>query len=324
MQVPDFTYLLQQPGKLKTPVQTRQLEEVLKTYPWFQAARALHLKGLRNLNSYKYNQALKVTAACTADREVLFDFITSEAFLQNEIADAISGKTSLSDREIESEEVAPEPGRDAGMVDEGEDGALPRSTAEAEQILDPKLFRSKDPEVDRELEADRVAAREKLGMGRPLDFHKGERYSFSEWLQITSLGPGKRKEPTPPAAGDADAASKAPGGDAASPANPDPKPAEDASRKQKFDRIDRFIRDNPKIVPQAAAEAEKVNISQSVKIDKEELMTETLARVYLEQGKHKKAIQAYRILSLKYPEKSGFFADQIKAVEKLRKDKPKK
>ena len=30
-----------------------------------------------------------------------------------------------------------------------------------------------------------------------------------------------------------------------------------------------------------------------------------------------KAIQSYKILSLKYPEKSGFFADQIKAVKQL-------
>ena len=53
-------------------------------------------------------------------------------------------------------------------------------------------------------------------------------------------------------------------------------------------------------------------------------MTETLARVYLEQGKYKKAIQAYKILSLKYPEKSSFFADRIKDVEKLRHDKTDK
>ena len=50
-------------------------------------------------------------------------------------------------------------------------------------------------------------------------------------------------------------------------------------------------------------------------------MTETLARVYLEQKKYKKAIQAFKILSLKYPEKSGFFADQIRAVKKLQKEK---
>ena len=60
------------------------------------------------------------------------------------------------------------------------------------------------------------------------------------------------------------------------------------------------------------------NIKDSLKLDSKELMTETLARVYLEQGKYKNAIQAYRILSLKYPEKSSFFADQIKAVENLR------
>ena len=47
------------------------------------------------------------------------------------------------------------------------------------------------------------------------------------------------------------------------------------------------------------------------------LMTETLAKVYLQQKNYKKAIQAYKILILKNPEKSGFFADQIRAVEKL-------
>jgi len=51
-------------------------------------------------------------------------------------------------------------------------------------------------------------------------------------------------------------------------------------------------------------------------------MTETLAKVYLEQKKYENAIQAYRILSLKYPEKSGFFADQIKRIQILQKNKP--
>ena len=46
-------------------------------------------------------------------------------------------------------------------------------------------------------------------------------------------------------------------------------------------------------------------------------MTETLARVYLEQKKYNNAIKAYKILSLKYPEKSGYFADQIKAIKKI-------
>jgi len=58
-------------------------------------------------------------------------------------------------------------------------------------------------------------------------------------------------------------------------------------------------------------------------IQPESLMTETLARIYLEQKNYKKAIQSYNILSLKYPEKSGFFADQIKAIKKIQEQNNK-
>ena len=69
--------------------------------------------------------------------------------------------------------------------------------------------------------------------------------------------------------------------------------------------------------------AKDKSISISVTENKQDssLMTETLAKVYLEQKKYENAIQAYRILSLKYPEKSGFFADQIKRVQILQKHK---
>src|SRR5690606_17076753 len=68
------------------PGQTLQLEKVLKKYPYFQAARAVHLKGLYTEDSLSYNYELKKTAAYTADRGVLFDFITSEEFQQDKIA----------------------------------------------------------------------------------------------------------------------------------------------------------------------------------------------------------------------------------------------
>jgi len=46
-------------------------------------------------------------------------------------------------------------------------------------------------------------------------------------------------------------------------------------------------------------------------------VTETLAKVYIRQKHYKKAIQAYEILMLKYPEKSSFFASQISEIKKL-------
>ena len=56
------------------------------------------------------------------------------------------------------------------------------------------------------------------------------------------------------------------------------------------------------------------NIKKSVQHN-DTLTTETLAEIYVEQGHYKRAIQAYRILCLKYPKKSGFFANQIEEIK---------
>ena len=53
-------------------------------------------------------------------------------------------------------------------------------------------------------------------------------------------------------------------------------------------------------------------------IENDEIVTETLARVYLEQAHYDKAIAAYEKLSLKYPQKSSFFAKQIKLIHDLK------
>ena len=307
MNVQDFTYLLQNPDKVVNPIQTKQLEDVLEEYPYFQTARALHLKGLRNLNSFKYNNALKKTAAYTTDRDVLFDFITSKDFLQNTIADTISGKTPRSNKvEKAQEEKISDTEEPVVMIDDSQDRPLPQDLSDADHILDPQLFISKDPEIDKALKAERKKAEKELEIGQPLPFTKQEKHSFSEWLQLASSKKIERNQ-----------------GQAVKNESQEEEvdfPLEkEVIKKKKFELIDRFIENNPKIAP-ASSTTKKINIKESIKLDKNELMTETLAKVYLEQKKYKKAIQAYKILSLKYPEKSGFFADRIKAVEKIQQE----
>ena len=86
--------------------------------------------------------------------------------------------------------------------------------------------------------------------------------------------------------------------------------------EKKLDLIDEFIKNSPKIEFSKDEKSEN-EIIIDTKI-KDELITETLAKIYVTQKKFNKAIKAYDILSLKYPKKSSFFADQINYIKKLK------
>lgn len=78
--------------------------------------------------------------------------------------------------------------------------------------------------------------------------------------------------------------------------------------------IDQFLSANPKISPLAKdAPAPEVRTEPDANVTG--LVTETLARMYAEQGHVAKAIQAYEILKLRVPEKSSIFAARIEALK---------
>ncbi|CAL2077030.1 hypothetical protein [Tenacibaculum sp. 190524A02b] len=222
-----------------------QLKSIIDKYPYFQSARTIYLKKLKDLGNYKYNNELKITAAYTTDRSVLLDFISSLKHEKNKKKD--KSKFSLNN-----------------------------------------FIASKKEKEIKKIE-------EELNIGQPIAFTKSEAFSFNKWLELSSKTPIIRDEQS---VKDENVQS---------------------NKNEKDDIINRFITNNPKISRPNKNSSSDFKVTESQQ--NAQLMTETLAKVYLAQKKYDSAIQAYKILSLKYPEKSGFFADQIKRIKILQNNK---
>ena len=88
--------------------------------------------------------------------------------------------------------------------------------------------------------------------------------------------------------------------------------------------IDKFLKSNTGAIRRnnenenASENETRIDIAEKSDTENEELITETLAGIYMQQKSYDKALAAYKKLSLKYPEKSIYFATQIEEIEKLK------
>ena len=84
--------------------------------------------------------------------------------------------------------------------------------------------------------------------------------------------------------------------------------------------IDKFIIENPTISRPKAEFYNPISVAQNSIIDQENIVSETLAKIYEKQGYIDKAMSIYEKLGLKYPKKSRYFAAQIERLQESKEN----
>lgn len=150
------------------------------------------------------------------------------------------------------------------------------------------------PDVPDDLGLDAPARPDQTYSLADIDDHlrrPGERYTFADWLDYVS----ERKSIL------------------------DEEAAQDRTTRQSR-LIDDFLKEPvERIAPSPArpiSQTEARLIEEKSVSENDDILTETLAAIYLKQGKTEKAVNIFKKLSLKYPEKSAYFASRIAEIQK--------
>jgi hypothetical protein len=177
--------------------------------------------------------------------------------------------------------------------------SIPDVAAEEQQLAEPK---SVVPEIDKPAEIPADKEKERIAIHSPVDETAEEDQKIKS-VQEDRLADMKR---IVEARLKIIAAERLKATESLPAEMTEPEDTDKAKTEQEL--IDEFIKNEPTVSrPQSRfydpVEAAKVSI-----VDEEDIVSETLAKIYFDQGRFEKAINIYRKLGLIYPEKSSYFA----------------
>ncbi|MEI8224714.1 MAG: hypothetical protein WCG82_02190 [Bacteroidota bacterium] len=283
-----------------------EVYELIDIFPYFQSAHMLLLKGLQNNADVKFENQLRNSAIHIADREVLYYLLKTKTSPQIEQVESKKDNVSSEDLVFDTQQTVIESAKNSEyLINEIE--KISGETESKEQQDSGNLTPGHSILISTESDNGESAGvmilmDEEASPYEDQVFYMDPGFSVPDHSDLLELDLDENMT----IISDENAKSQ----------EQFSFEGKSAKKQLQSDLIDKFIIANPRI----ETNREKTNLSvediSKPFIETERgFITETLARIYVNQGYYSKAIDIYEKLSLKFPEKSSYFVSQIEKVK---------
>lgn len=270
-------------------IEVSDLDELIKLFPYCQNLHQWKLKKLYQQESLFFETELPKTAVYTRNRSHLKRFIKEEALDKLKTYDVTSNNESL---EIENAAIPEKPvdtsiEKPEGKLEEKPDENSTKEFELPSEAIAAAIDASVRMDVDAMEDTSSISDEENKEMVTPevSILSSQQKMSFVDWVK--TLDGEKQAKIT----------------------------EREQFKLKAAALIDQFIDNQPTIKADKTFFSAEDKAKESIS-DESEIVTETLAKVYLQQGHAKKAIEIYGKLSLRFPEKKTYFASLIKEAKK--------
>lgn len=319
MQATELLKYIKQPQLLKEEDLPR-LQQLTRDFPYFQSAHLLLSMASKRWNASVFQQSLKKTAIVVSNRSYLYQLVQEVEKYDTKVVETETAlpveKPKMALDESIKQELDILKSAEVSVEDYKQSGIKPE-THPKEDVKEDVSFLEKEiglQTVNAIVEKDILRVTEEPEI--PETPEKAPE-SFTAWLDFlkkSSTTTGQKQAPQ------------------AKPSEKEENPADKTSKKMPLKLneeqlsskklkqkaiIDKIIETSPGLI--RAKEDQKFytpeHKAKESLLENEHLVTETLAKIYALQGNIAKAVRSYEILSLKYPQKSAYFASLIKKLK---------
>jgi hypothetical protein len=283
-----------------------EVYELIDIFPYFQSAHLLLLKGLQNNADVKFENQLRKSSMHVGDRAVLYWLLRKNAISESDKTVVKQQSDFKTEKVIDTQQTVIESAKNSEyMIHEIEkDSGETRINENDDTRGKPtghSVMIAAEPD---NIEPDGVIFLNDENTSQAADkvFFMDPGFAFTEHPDLLELDLTEDNSPN--------VTSDETGMEEPEEVLIDPK------KMLQSELIDRFIIANPRIEPSRdKAYVPTEDFSKPIVVEAAGLVTETLAKIYISQGYYSKAMDIYEKLSLKFPEKSSYFAAQIEKVK---------